>query len=205
MAGIPINFGGANWGLMIGTVALIFFVVAIIGVFVWYVWRELQFKIPVIVHETNNEGQIRRQFKDKARKLRTKGRNVLFLKKIKEEINNPPNDFYVNDGKRGLLYFRWDGGHVLVPQKPVYNSPLEFLPATYNILVKMANRVSTSAKRHGNEGFWKEYGHIVVWMGVVILTAITLWILFTKLEIVAGAINNYAGAVKSLGNQQVVT
>lgn len=206
MAGIPINFGGgADWGLIVGTVAFIFFIVAGLGAFIWYIWRELQFKIPIIVHETNDNGIIRRQFKDKARKLRTKGRNVIFLKKLKEEINNPPNDFYVNNGKQGLLYFRWDGGHVLVPQKPVYNSPLEFHPATYNILVKMANRISTSAKRHGNEGFWTQYGHIVVWMGVVILTAITLWILFTKLEIVAGAINNYAGAVKSLSNTQVVT
>jgi len=206
MAELPISFGvGTNWGAVMGTVFMIFIIVALLGVIIWYFWRELQFKIPVIVHETNNEGQVRRQFKDRARKIRSKGKNVIFFKKLKEEINNPPNDFYVNDGKRGVLYFRWDGGHVLVPQKPVYNSPLEFQPATYNILVKMAHRISTSAKRHGNQGFWAEYGHVVIWMGVVILTAITLWILFTKLEVVAGAINNYAGAVKSLSPTQVVS
>ena len=199
------SFGtSSNLGLIIGTVAMIFFVVVAIAFFVWYILRQLQFKIPVIIHETTNNGVIRRQFTDKARKIRTKGRNVLYLRKLKAEINNPPQDFYVNNGKMGLLYLRWDGGHVFVPQKTVYNEALEFKPATYNILVKMANRISSSAKRHGNVGFWTEYGHVVGWMIFVLLTAVTLWILFTKLEIVAGAINNFAEATRSLSPQQVV-
>lgn len=205
MAGIPINLGSTNWGLMLSTVFFIFLAIAVLAFFVWYVWRELQYKIPVTIHEANNKGYIRRQFTDKAKKIRRGEKNFLRLKKLKEEINNPPGDFYVNNGKNGLLYLRWDGGHILEPQKVAYNSPLTFEPAQYNILVKMAQRISTSAKRHGNVSFWQEYGHIIGWMIFIVLTSITMWILFTKLEVVAGAINNYASAVKSLNPGQVIS
>jgi len=186
--------------IVLGVIAIM----AGVGFGLWYYWRTLQYKIPVTIHKVVGDSKVPIELYDKARKIKKDDKNELHLKKLKEKIFNPSSDYYVKTHRGERLYFRWDGGHVFVPQKVVYNSPLNFEPATYNILAQMAWRIKERAERHKNKGFWDLYGSIIVWTGVIMVSAITLWILFSKLELVAGAINNLASSVSSINAAQVV-
>lgn len=190
-------------GLIIGIVFVIFLFVAAVAVGFFFLYRTLQFKIPVIIHKANDKGEITNELIDRARPILSKGRNLLQFKKLKETINNPPADYQVPRQRGGYtLYFRWDGGHAFQPQKLAYNSPLTFHPAQYNMLQQMTIRQREANKRHSDRSFWQEYGHVVAWMIFVVLTSITFWIMFTKLEVVAASINNLANSVKEV--RQVV-
>lgn len=196
------NFG--TFFQMLGTVFIIIFFLAVFGVIMFYFFKELQFKIPVVVHKVLNDNSIV-EYRDRARKLTRGGQNELKLKRLKEIVANPPPDYYIRTAKGEQLYFRWDGGHVFVPQKVTYNSPLAFKPATYNILNQMADRIKKAEERHKTKNFWDLYGNIIVWMTVVVLSAVVLIVLFSKLELVANSINNLAGAVSKLDATQVVS
>jgi hypothetical protein len=177
-----------------------------IGLFIWWYYKQLQFKIPITIHKVLGDGTITEIY-DKARHIKKGEKNELKLRKLKEIVPNPPNEYYVKSKVGERIYMRWDGGHVFVPQKVEYNSPLTFKPATYNMINQMAWRVKNSAERHRSKNFWDMYGSMVMWIGVVMISAITLWILFSKLELTAGAINNLASAVNNLNvpsNTQVI-
>jgi len=177
--------------------------VALVGAF-WYFWYITSFKIPVTIHKVLDNG-LTVEYKDSARRINKKmHENELYLRRLKTFVSNPPPDFYTKTFSGEKLYFRWDGGKVLVPQKVTYNSPLVFEAATYNILGQMATRIKNREERHKTKTFWDVYGSIIVWMAVVMISAITLWILFTKLEIVAGSINNLASSITTINAAQVV-
>lgn len=184
-----------NFFEILGTVFVILFFVVAFGALMFYLFRELQFKLPVVVHKVLGDGSIV-EYRDRARKFIKNNKNELKFKKLKEVVSNPPADFYLKTKKGELLYFRWDGGHVFVPQKVTYNSPLEFKPATYNILNQMAWRIKTAEERHKNKTFWDLYGNIIVWLTVVVLSAVVMIVMFSKLELVANAINNQAAALR---------
>lgn len=202
------NFGG--FLSVLGSIFTVLFVVLLFGAIMFYIFREMQFKLPVVIHKVLGDGSVI-EIKDVARKFTKNGQNELKLKKLKEVVSNPPPDYYLKTSKGEKIYFRWDGGHVFVPQKVTYNSPLEFKPATYNILNQMAWRIKTASERHKNKTFWDLYGNIIVWVTVIVLSAVVLIVLFSKLEQVgsalqanANAINSYAEAVKALAGQQVI-
>lgn len=200
-----IGFGSIGSGFEImGIVLLVLIITGGLGGLMWWYWRTLQYKIPVTIHKVLGDNTIV-EYYDKARKIGKNAKNDLHLKKLKEYVPNPNPDYYLKTNRGERLYFRWDGGHVFVPQKVVYNSPLQFETATYNVLSQMAWRIKERAERHKNKGFWDLYGSIIVWTGVIMVSAITLWILFTKLELVAGAINNLASSVSAINAAQVVS
>jgi hypothetical protein len=196
--------GFGNFFQILGTVFLIVFFIAIFGLIMFYMFKELQFKIPIVVHKVLDNGSVI-EYRDRARKLMRNGRNELKLKKLKEVIANPPPDYYMKTKKGEQIYLRWDGGHVFVPQKVTYNSPLEFKPATYNILNQMADRIKHAEERHKSKTFWDLYGNVIVWMMVIVLSAVVMIVLFTKLELVANSISDLAGAVRSMNNGQVLS
>lgn len=169
----------------------------------WLFYRQMQYKIPVTVHKVLDNNNVV-EYYDKARKVSKDDRNELHLKKLKTWIPNPPSAFYTKTARGERLYMRWDGGKVFSPQKVTYNSPLVFEPATYNILSQMAWRIKTRAERHRTKSFWDLYGTVIMWTGFIVITAITMWIMFTKLELVAGSINALANAVSNIQPTQVI-
>lgn len=168
----------------------------------WWVWRELQFKHKVTVHKVLSDGSITELY-DRARHLRKGEKNDIQLKRLREIITKPPIDYAVKTMRGERYYFRWDGGHVFVPQKLAYNSPLEFHPGQYNINTQMAWRIRNRAERHGKKNIWLEYAPFIAWFLVIILVSITLWQLFSKLDVVAGSIDNLARSVADWGKQTI--
>lgn len=200
-----------NFFQILGTIFVILLLVVVFGLIMWFLFKELKFKIPVVVHKVIGENSQIIEYRDRARKLIKNGRNELKLKKLKEIIPNPPADYYIRTKKGEQLYLRWDGGHVFVPQKVLYNSPLTFKAGTYNMLNQMGFRVRVSEERHKKKNFWDLYGNIIVWVAVIVVSAMVLIIMFTKMEGFASAlqsnaaaINNYAEAVKELAGKQVI-
>ena len=183
------NVAGTVLGVMMGMGLIVFLA--------YVLWKESQFKIPVIIHKVVDGGGIV-EYTDKARKITKGGQNELRLRKFKEFIANPPADFYLRTKKGEKLYFRWDGGHIFVPQKVTYNSPLEFQPATYNILNQMSWRIRKAAERHKHKNFWDMYGNIIVWMVVVVMSGVVMIVMFSKLEQVGNGLNAIAGSVAQL-------
>lgn len=200
--------GFGDFFSVLGTIFSIIFAIGLIGLVGFLLFREMQFKIPVTIHKVLANGSVI-EYSDKARKIKKNGQNELKLRKFKDFITNPPGDFYLRTGKGEKLYLRWDGGHVFVPQKVGYNSPLEFTPATYNILNQMTMRIKQAAERHKNKTFWDLYGQIVVWLVVIILSAVVMIVMFSELESVGNALNAVAASVselaKSTSGTQVVS
>lgn len=192
MAGLDFSGFVGNFSQSLVILQFLLWTLIVIGVAFGIYWFT-RFKHPVTIHKVLGDGTVK-EINTKARLI--KKTNELQLFKGRQKINNPPPDFWLSGGKKDKVYIRWDGAGVFVPQKVKYNSPLEFEPAQYNILTQMATRIKAAAERHGKKGFWSEYGQIIMWTGFIVITAVTMWVMFAKLEIVAGSINNLASALR---------
>ena len=191
MAGLDFSGYTAGFSQSLVILQYLFWSLVVIGIG-FFVYRYYQYRIPITLHKVLGDNTVR-EINIKARMLRKT--NELQLGKIKLKINSPPPEFWLSTGKKEKVYFRWDGGQILVPQKVAYNSPLSFTPAQYNIATQMGMRIRQSEERHGKKGFWQEYGAVIMWSGFIIITAVTMWIMFAKLELVAGSINALASSL----------
>lgn len=184
--------------------AVILGAVALTGVILYFVWREIQYKIPVTLHRIVGQNQI---IESKDRAWINKRKGEIRLRKTKVEQTIPANKFFVKTLKSWRLYGQWDGHKAIQWQSLNYTSPLTFEPDTYDVYNQMGWRIRNAAIRHANESFFEKYGNQIMFMSTVLVIAIVLIILFDSVgnigPSIQGGLTEWARVIEGLDAQRI--
>lgn len=163
-----------------------FLVIGIIGFLSFLIYRQLQYKFWATVQQVDGTtNKIRKQWTVKVRKNPKKGR--MHLKKFKEWIDIPPNNYWIPHGKSSLIYLQWDGRRLFSAADISYKETIMLEPAYYDAVEDLAKRVEEAPLRHGLLSHWEKYGMYYMVFFIVVAHLFALMMLTDSAPDLKGA------------------
>ena len=187
-------------------------VLGIIGMGIWYYWREKQYKYLATVHYVDtsddaNKGFIKYEQTVKARKLVKQAK--LHLKKFRTKIDIPQSDAWKRSGKTWKVYLQHDGVRMFAPSVPRYNSPLTFTPMSYQIMNAFVDEGKDEIARHAKQSWWDDNKTTVLFFTAMALSIAIVIIALENAQKIAEQMFNAAAANRQalldIGTQAPVT
>ena len=175
--------------------------ISAVGVAIWFIWRELQFKYLADVHYVNTsdnryKGSVEYAQTVKARMFKKK--NSLKLKKLGVTIPIPHKNYWVRWGKTWKVTLQHDGIQMFAPAIPKYNSPLNFSSESYDILEQFIQRGKDKIARHAKTTWWDENKSTVIFLTSMAFAIVVMILVFdTAGDVIKEAVSQAKGLIAS--------
>lgn len=161
--------------------------------FVYWLWKQTQYKYYAEVQKVNTTDENGRGFIDdimlvKARFIRKTGE--IHLKKFNTSVEMPKQEYWKRFNKTHKVIFQSDYNKMFVPVLPLYNKNIQSLePSAYSVLDSLTRRVRNAAERHAmKKGMFEQYGGQIAFLFGMFVSLAIIWVVMGSLTDSAQAV-----------------